>query len=115
MERLIGAEREQLCALDSFVVMPNHVHVLWKPHVPLPRLLRLVKGSTARIANQILGREGTFWQREYFDRIVRNQDEHFRIRGYIERNPVCAGLCATPGSWPWSSASRSVGLKTHAG
>ena len=30
-----------------------------------------------------------------------------KIRAYIERNPVVAGLVARPEDWPWSSASRS--------
>ena len=115
VERLLGAERENLCKLDSFVVMPNHVHVLWTPITSLPRLVRLVKGATARTANQILLREGRFWQREYFDRSVRNEKEHRRICRYIERNPVQAGLCATPEAWRWSSAGRGVSFKAHAG
>ena len=31
-----------------------------------------------------------------------------RIKSYIERNPVTAGLVTTPEDWPWSSASRPL-------
>lgn len=47
----------------AFVVMPNHVHLLVIPSVPIPRLTRRLKGYTAREANRILGRTGqAFWQ-----------------------------------------------------
>ena len=45
-----------------------------------------------------------FWQDESFDRLVRNDAEFERIVDYIERNPVMAGLAATPEEYPWSSA-----------
>jgi hypothetical protein len=44
-----------------------------------------------------------FWQDESYDRLVRNDSEFERIVGYIERNPVSAGLAPTPGEFPWSS------------
>jgi REP element-mobilizing transposase RayT len=54
----------------------------------------------------VLGRAGRFWQREPFDRYVRNK-RHFRnALAYIEANPVKAGLCDKPEDWPWSSARR---------
>ncbi len=92
--------------LYAFVVMANHVHVLLQPRVPMRRITNGVKGVTARVANQILGRTGQpFWQDESFDRWVRNEAEFERIRSYIERNPVAAGLVKKPEDWPWSSAS----------
>jgi putative transposase len=54
--------------LRAWVLMANHVHVLLLPLVSPPRLLRALKGSTAREANRILGRAGeTFWQAESYD------------------------------------------------
>ena len=103
--RILRAETENLCALDSYVVMPNHVHVLWAPRVSLVELVRRVKGSTAVEANRILGRTGTrFWQDEYFDRTARTDADTVRMRNYIENNPVKAGLVAAPELYPWSSA-----------
>jgi putative DNA methylase len=94
--------------------MPNHVHVLWTPEVSLPVLIRSVKGPTARLANQLLGRTGkSFWQEEYFDRLVRNDAEFSKIRRYIEWNPVRAALVSNPEDFQWSSAF--AGLKSRAG
>jgi REP element-mobilizing transposase RayT len=103
--RLRDADACGLCSLDAFVVMPNHVHVLWTPMGGLADLIRRIKGPTALEANRILGRTGkTFWQDEYFDRLVRSERERDRIKTYVEWNPVKAGLAATPEAFPWSSA-----------
>jgi putative transposase len=94
--------------LHGFVVMPNHVHLLITPKVPLPRIMDGLKGASARKANLILSRTGQhFWQDESFDRWVRDAKEFEWIRAYIERNPVIAGLVSTAKEWRWSSASVS--------
>ena len=91
--------------LHAFVVMPNHVHALLEPLIPPVLSLKTIKGTAARSANTILGRTGRpFWQEESFDHWVRSGAEFERIRSYIERNPVRAGLATKPQDWPWSSA-----------
>jgi putative transposase len=55
-------------------VMPNHVHALFvqNPEWPLEKLIRSWNGFTARRINALLGRSGSLWQRDYFDRLVRD-------------------------------------------
>jgi|SRR6185503_15899237 len=102
-----GAEPLQLYRLIAYVVMSNHAHILIWPQALLPRITKGFKGFTARQANRILNRTGErFWQDESFDHSVRNENEFYRIKNYIERNPVKAGLVRAPEEWPWSSASR---------
>ena len=92
--------------LEAFVIMPNHVHMLIDPLVPLSRAMQSLKGYTAREANKLLERTGQpFWQKESYDHWVRNEAESHRIVHYIENNPVNAGLAHTPEAFPWSSAS----------
>ena len=100
--------------LGAYAIMANHVHVLLLPKVPPSRLLQSVKGATARQANLILGRTGeTFWQAESYDHWVRNESEWRRIAGYIENNPVKAGLVSGrplgPEDYRWSSAAEPDG------
>ena len=91
--------------LHAFVVMPNHVHLLASPAVPLPTLAKSLKGITAKLANAMLGLTGApFWQQESYDRLVRNRQEFESIRAYIEQNPVRAGLVPEAGEYRWSSA-----------
>ena len=66
----------------------------------------MLKSFTAHQANQILGRSGELWFREYFDRFIRD-DRHFsNAVSYIEYNPNKAGLVRRPEEWRWSSAFR---------
>lgn len=91
--------------LHSYVVMPNHVHVLITPRVVVSKLMQSLKRFTGLQGNRILGVSGQpFWQDESYDRLVRDDREFERIVGYIERNPVLAGLVASPEEFPWSSA-----------
>ena len=105
LESLPRGEQVGHYELYAFV-MANHVHVLIHPHVDPSRLLKSLKGATAREANKLLGRTGeSFWQKESYDHWVRDQAEFERIRLYIENNPVKAGLVKAPEQYPWSSAS----------
>ncbi len=102
---LMGEGERKFYELGAWVVMPNHVHLLILPRVPVPVLMRWMKGSTARSANRILGRTGQpFWQDESWDHYLRNVDQVNRTITYIERNPVSAGLVDSVECWPWSSA-----------
>lgn len=90
--------------LHSWVIMPNHVHLLLTPHAKASRLLNSLKSATAKRANLELRRTGQpFWQDESYDHLVRDDAEFGRIRKYIENNPVVAGLVGTPEQYPWSS------------
>jgi len=80
--------------LVSFVVMPNHVHALFvqNPKHPLEQLLRSWKSYTTRHMNAVARRSGSLWQRDYFDRLVRDLQHFANCVRYIRRNPVKARL-----------------------
>ena len=64
-----GEIARQFCHLYAWAIMPNHVHVILRPRIELPKVMRWLKGRTGRKANRILGRTGApFWQGESFDR-----------------------------------------------
>jgi len=70
------------CRFISWVIMPNHVHCLFQPLYPLKELLKTWKGVSARRIGQ-----GSIWQRNYRDRLIRNS-EHFESTVlYIRNNP----------------------------
>ena len=91
---------------QCFCIMPNHVHLL----VQLPdeegfsfvRMMQLLKGRSAYVANRILGRRGGFWQQESYDHLVRAGQEWTRIKDYILNKPVKAGLVASWEKWPFT-------------
>ncbi len=102
--------------LLSYVVMPNHCHVLIQKRgtAPLPRIVHSWKSFTARKINIWTATHGRspniragspVWQRDYWDRYIRNTWHLVRVIEYIEQNPVKAGLVRNPQDWVWSSAS----------
>jgi putative transposase len=81
-----------LCKLHSFVVMPNHVHVVLTPKRTLWEVTKWMKGASARRANLILNRTGTpFWQDESFDHWVRSQAESGLYRNRASGGSRVAG------------------------
>ncbi len=83
--------------LLAWCVMPTHVHVVIKAFCDLSTIVQSWKSFTAKEANRVLGRTGVFWAREYFDRIVRNEEDLSRTIAYVVENPTRAGL----GAWEW--------------
>ena len=80
--------------LTSFVIMPNHVHLLVRPlggHT-LPEIMKSWKGFTASEINRRIGKTGTLWQDEYWDRLIRSETHFIRVVKYIQENPVKAKL-----------------------
>ena len=95
--------------LIAWCIMPNHVHVVVRlvPGQELARVVKAWKNFSAKAANQALGRKGRFWQREYFDRLIRNGDEFDRAIRYVVENPAKARL--KDWIWVWSA-----GWEAHA-
>ncbi len=104
--------------LLGFVVMPSHFHWVFQPREqwvsglkpgrqqrsPRQRIVHSIDRYTAMRCNEVLGRQGAFWQHESYDHWVRTPEELERILIYIEANPVKAGLVETPAEWRYSSA-----------
>jgi REP element-mobilizing transposase RayT len=75
--------------LEDFTVMPNHVHVLVSPlgkHT-LSEITQAWKSTAAHRVSKLLGRTGTFWQKESFDHIVCSAEQAKKFRQYIQENP----------------------------
>jgi len=88
--------------------MPDHVHMLLQPNegMALPRIMRGVKGVSARLVNQRRGSRGQVWQDEWFDRIIRDDEEVHEKLVYMLNNPVKRGLVEDPWTYDgWYVAS----------
>lgn len=81
-----------------------HVVVEIRGNVSLSAIVEGWKSFTAPHANVELGRSGSFWHADYFDRYMRNEDHLHRTIDYVEQNPVKAGLVQAAADWAWSSA-----------
>ena len=85
----------------AYVIMPEHVHLLVSESdkETLANAMHFLKLSFTKT----LGYKGSFWEKRYYDRNIRDANEFDEKLGYIHRNPVKRGLCLRPEDWPWSS------------
>jgi REP element-mobilizing transposase RayT len=94
-------------AVDSFIVMPNHCHGILvhadeqrpascgegkygKPVTgSVGAIIGQFKAAVTKRINRVRGTPtAQVWQRNYFDRIIRTEDELNLTRHYIEGNPA---------------------------
>lgn len=73
----------------AWVIMPNHVHLLFRPVATLEKLIQAWKSTSARHIGK-----GRIWQRNYRDTLVRDADHFANAVRYIRRNPIKAKLPA---------------------
>ena len=85
--------------LFAWVVMPNHVHVLFRPETghDLPEILGAWKSVSTRLINKARDRRGSLWQCESYDHLIRDEAEFTHAVEYILDNARHAGLRG----WPW--------------
>jgi putative transposase len=110
----------QYYTLEAYCIMSNHVHALFnfsaqlpekeadfqeESYVQLSKVMNLIKGGSAYTANKVLGVKGKFWEEEYFDRYVRNEQHRNTVVAYILNNPVKAGICTHWSDYPYSGGS----------
>ena len=83
----------------AWSVMPNHVHTIFQPFPswPLVKILHSWKSFTSKEANKLLVRDGHFWEPEYYDRLIRSEEEFQHYVEYVASNPEKAGLKG----WKW--------------
>jgi valyl-tRNA synthetase len=92
--------------LIAWCIMPNHVHVIVCPFkdYDLAGILQSWKSFTAKQANRLLGATGSFWQEEYYDHLIRDEDDFNNQVNYVLENPEKAGLQ----DWTWCGIQGST-------
>jgi len=90
------------------VVLPDHVHGLVQPLMDkeggtfdLAQIIHSVKSFSAHQINRERQNQGSVWQDERYDRIIRDEAEFIEKWEYIRNNPVKRGLCEKPEDYPW--------------
>jgi len=90
---------EKRYRLFAWCIMPNHVHVVVRllPGQSLADTIHSWKSFSAKQANRAFGAHGAFWQREYYDHLIRSEEELERAVRYVAENPAKANLR----HWMW--------------
>lgn len=101
-EVILPCDRKTI-ELDAAVVMPNHVHLIFRlaSQRDLSQVLKHIKGASARRINQVLKRTGSVWMNESFDRVVRDARDFENKIEYVTQNPVKRCLVCDPGDYKW--------------
>ncbi len=95
--------------LHAAVVMPDHVHLIFSAlrdvngeSFTIYEIMHAVKGAAAHATNKALSRSGPVWQEEYFDHVLRSNEDIEEKVEYLLENPVRKGLVKTAEEYPWS-------------
>jgi len=97
---------KKLIALAAFVVMLDHWHALlatWDG-MTISKRMKLLDRWIGRQTEALLLASGCTWQDGFHDTRIRSAQQFRFVCGYIEENPVRAGLVESPSDWKWSSA-----------
>ncbi|HWT69911.1 MAG TPA: transposase [Pseudomonas sp.] len=85
----------------AWVVMPDHFHWLVELRSgDLPKLMQATKSRSARLINQSRGYSTSVWQKGYFDRALRREEDLKAMARYIVANPLRARLVDHIGDYP---------------
>ncbi len=109
--------------LICYTIMPNHVHVVFQllkketqtgksvlhqaEEKTVSKIMQSIKGYSAREANRILNKKGSFWQSESYDHIIRDQEELEKTIKYVIYNPVKAKLVDNYEDWQFTYLSQN--------
>ena len=103
---LLALEKERKLKLLEYVIMPDHIHLLISERggYSFENILRLFKTKSSKEINKIRNTKGRNWERRYFDRIIRSEDEYRKAIKYIRYNPIKKGLVESSSDYLFSSA-----------
>jgi REP element-mobilizing transposase RayT len=118
-----NAHDRHLWAIGRYVIMPDHVHFFCRAELgakPLPVFMQKWKQWTSkRMAREIavaaIGdpgpkQNGTVWQQEFFDHVLRSSESYSQKWEYVKENPVRAGLVRKSDDWPLQGEIESLML-----
>ncbi len=97
--------------LWAWCVMPNHVHVVVRPRLghSLESILHSWKSFTSKKIAGLVGHSGAVWQTEYYDHLIRDEEDLIHAMEYALGNPDAAGLK----NWRWVGHRRLEESRTN--
>ncbi len=123
-EAFRSVRRERPFTIDAMVVLPDHLHCIWR----LPpgdadysirwreikaRFSRQVPAGESRTQGRVNHGERGIWQRRFWEHTLRDARDVERHLDYIHYNPVKHGHVSHVADWPYSSFHRFVRLGVY--
>ena len=106
------AKKKYLCKVYSYVLMPNHVHLLLESShesESLAKFIKLVAQKHTQYINKSQKRTGTLWEGRFKSSPISKDNYLLACTRYIEFNPVRAKIVKEPGDYKWSSYRFKIG------
>jgi len=96
----------------AYAIIPDHLHAVLVPRAPysISQVMQTIKGYTSRVVNARLDHRSPLWQRSFFDRMMRSEEQLRETVEYTHANPVSAGLVEDPATYPFGSAKPNAGV-----
>ena len=89
----------------GYVIMYDHFHWIIHPSekVAIPLIMKKIKGHSSFTINKYLNKNGSIWQADYYDHVIRNKYDFEEKVNYIHHNPVKEGLVKNMEDYKYSS------------
>ena len=112
VDQIVSCRDRGFYELHAFVLMPEHLHLLITPsdETTIEKAVQLIKGGSAHRIGVEKPQPSPVWHRGFHDRWIRDAEQFWAAKAYIEQNPVKAGLAERAEDYAWSSARKKVSL-----
>jgi REP element-mobilizing transposase RayT len=101
---LLRSASRRLFAVPAFCVMPDHAHALLEGTSVTSNLRQLINDWKHRTGYR-LARYGRMWQRGYYERVLREDEESLPVAAYILCNPIRARIVGSIRDYPFMGSS----------
>lgn len=110
--QIVSCRERGYYKLHAFALMPDHLHVLLTPsnETTIEKAMQMIKGGSAHRIGSERPQAFPVWHRSFHDRWIRDAQEFWHAKAYIEQNPVKARLVETEQHYTWSSANGKIML-----
>lgn len=111
LELLSENAKKHRVAINAYVLMDNHFHLLLTPETGegVPLMMQAVGRRYVRYFNDLYQRTGTLWEGRYKSTLIQTDRYLLACMVYLDLNPVRAGMVGDPRQYAWSSHRHFIG------
>ena len=93
------------CAIHSYVLMTNHLHLLVTAEKPdgIAKMMQSIGRRYVQYINRSYRRTGSLWEGRFKSSLLQAEEYLLTCMRYIELNPVRANMVTDPAQYRWSS------------
>src|SRR5258707_693805 len=102
MDQLQDCRSREFFKLHAFAIMPDHLHLLMTPgeDKSLGKAVQMIKGGSSFRIRKTMNNSFPIWHQSFHDRWIRDREEYFSTKDYINQNPVKNRLVDKIGDYP---------------